>query len=307
MSRTSLTSLEVLLAVETHGSIGGAARALGLAQPTVSAGLRGLERSLGVQLVRRTARGSTLTEAGVKAAELARDVLAASDRFEQSMAGASGRGSGRLVVAASMTVAENLMPSWLARWQRELTNRRVQRPSVELLVRNSVGVMRAVLDRDAEIGYIEGGDVLPGLTAVTVGVDELVAVVGPTHPWADGQVAAAPDQLATAGLVLREKGSGTREVLERALAAVGAVLPHDLPQLGSTSAIKSALAEGDSVGVISMRAVGGELRLGTLVRVPLVGLDLRREFRAVRRARDDLGAAARELLAVSVRSEGGSR
>lgn len=301
MARTSLTSLELLVAIDTSGSISAAARSLGHSQPTVSAGVRRLERSLGLRLVDRSPRGSVLTEDGTAAAAWARDVLTASDAFEASVSALRGQGgTAHLVVAASLTVAEHLVPGWLAAWRRRRSSDETERTpaAVELIVRNSAGVMRAVLDGEAEVGFVEGTEVLRGLRMRTVARDELVVVVDPEHPWARRREPVTAHDLATGPLVLREKGSGSRDTLERALEAAGEALAADLPQLGSTAAIKAALHEGDAVGVVSDLAVAAELAHGTLVRVPTDGLDLGRRLRLVTRTHGDLSPAARELAAM---------
>lgn len=141
----------MLLAVDEHGSLTRAGEKLGLAQPTVSAYLLRLERHLGLPLVERTVRGSQLTEPGTAAARWAREVIDASDRFEASVATLRQGAAGNLTLAASMTVAEYLVPTWLSALERE-------RPgtAVSLEVRNSEEVMRLVMDGHADLGFIEG-------------------------------------------------------------------------------------------------------------------------------------------------------
>lgn len=304
MSRTPLASLELLIAIGDHGSISGAARALGVAQPTVSAALRVLERSLGLRLVDRSPQGSALTPQGVTIATWAREVVAASDTFEASVANLRGGGRTRLIVAASMTIAEHLMPAGLARLRRSETaasdgigarSTTGTGLAVELLVRNSEDVMRSVQDGSAHVGFVEGCDALPGLRESTVGQDELVVVVGASHPWANRTEPITPADLARASLVLREKGSGTRDVFDRAMRAAGYPLDSDLPSVGSTAAIRSAVVEGELVAVLSQLAVRTEVQLGTLIKVPVTGLDLRRDFRVVTRSAP--GPAVQRLIA----------
>jgi len=304
MERTSLAALEVLVAVDEQGSISAAARALGVAQPTVSAAVRRLERRLRLPLVDRSSHGAHLTEPGRAVAAWARDLLESSREFERSVTALHADGVCRLVVAASMTIAETLVPEWLTLWRRFAGDSRVgdglsaTRPTVELLVRNSEGVMREVLDGTADLGFVEGVGVRSGLRDVVLAEDELLVVVAPRHPWAQPGVVVAPADLPEAPLVLREKGSGTREVLERALADAGLHLPDDKPQLGSTAAVKTAVQQGDVVGVVSALAVRGELRRGSLVRVRSRDLDLRRSLRMVTRSRGEPSVSARELASV---------
>ncbi|PRZ05202.1 DNA-binding transcriptional LysR family regulator [Isoptericola sp. CG 20/1183] len=293
VDRTSLTSLELLVAVDTYGSISGAARALGVAQPTASSGLRRLERRLGLELVTRGARGTALTPTGQAAAGWAREVVEASQRFETAAAGLRAGPTTALRVAASLTVAEYLVPRWLAQLAAQGAA-----ADVELLVRNSHDVMELVLDGGAQLGFVESLGVRRGLRSRTVARDELLAVVAPGHPWARRR-SVGPGELLGARLVLRETGSGTREILERALTAVGETLPAHLPTFGSTSALKAAVQHGGQVAVLSGLTVADDVAAGRLVALGVDGLDLTRRLRVVWRDGVTPSAAARRLSAVA--------
>ena len=303
MPRISLHGLELLVAIGNHGSISAAARALGYSQPTVSAAIDRLERTMKMDLIERSSRGSLLTNRGRIMAGWAQEVLDASNRFESNAAMLRDDGSERLLIAASMTIAENLLPGWLTEWRRRRQGgESLRAPRVELLVRNSDGVMRALLDGDAALGFVEGEDVWNGLRGVTIGHDELVVVVGRGNPWASRGKPVTPAELAAAPLVLREQGSGTRQVLERALNLAGVPLPQTLPQFGSTAAVKAAVTQGDSVAVISELAVTSELSQGSLVRLSTSGLQLRRTLRMVTRVRGHPSATVQELATVIAQS-----
>lgn len=291
--RTPLGALELLVAIEAHGSITAAAHALGIAQPSLSAGLRRLERQTGLTLVTRSPAGTVLTELGRRVVGRARDVLAASDAFEGEVAALRSEQGGRLTVAASMTIAEYLVPRWLA-----------ARPAgaavVDLDVANSRDVMEAVLHGRADLGFIEGPDVADGLRARTIGHETLLVVAAPGHPWAELHRAVGAAELAGAPLVLREAGSGTRATLERALEVAGHPLVSTPAQLGSTAAVKSVVQGGRSVAVLSALTVSAELTLGTLREVQVEGVDLRRELRMVWARGRQPAPAARELAALVV-------
>jgi molybdate transport repressor ModE-like protein len=132
--RTRLALLGVFMRVLDQGSISAAARALGISQPTASAGLHDLERRLGLDLLVRGPRGTHLTETGSVVAAWAREVVEAADRFEESVASLRTTARERLRVAASMTVAEYLAPRWLAVLARQGGVARP--PDVERVVRN---------------------------------------------------------------------------------------------------------------------------------------------------------------------------
>lgn len=282
-------SLETLLAVAEEGSIGAAARRLRVTQPAVTERIRAFERRTRLDLVERTPRGSRLTTAGATVADWARDVLAASDRLEAGIEALRAERNSELRLSASMTVAEYLLPGWLAELARRLPD-----TGVALRVRNSRDVTREVLDGTADLGFVEGARVPRGLHRRVVTNDELVVVVGPRHPWRNRRRPVTAQELASAALVLREPGSGTRETLERVLARAGAsITPRSA--LGSTAAIKAAVEAGDGVAVLSTLVVDGEVRTGRLAAVP-TELDLRRTLRAVWPTTTRLSEPAAELL-----------
>ncbi|WP_265522190.1 LysR family transcriptional regulator [Oerskovia flava] len=302
-ARAPLGLLEVLVATDSHGSISAAARSLGLTQPSASAGLRRLERHLGLELVTRTPRGAVLTETGRATATWAREVIEASDRLETSAAALREAPDERVRLAASLTIAEYLAPRWLA--TLALSGPQHRAPDVELLVRNSQAVMDLVLAGDAELGFVESSSLRRGLRSRTLAHDELVAVVGPAHPWATRRRRSVTvDELVASDLVVRESGSGTREILEKALLTAGTALPGHLAHLGSTAALKTAVQYAGAVSVLSRLTVADDLARGTLVAVPVPGLDLARRLRMVWKDGTDLSAAARRIAAVATSSAG---
>lgn len=293
--RTSLAALEVLVATDAHGSISAAARALGLSQPTASAAIRRLERDLDLEVLARTSRGAHLSDAGRAVATWAQTVLDASDRFEQGVAALRRAPTARVRLAASMTIAEHLVPRWLA----QLGADPGERPDVELIVRNSHLVMDLVLAGEAELGFVEGTAVRRGLRSRTIMRDTLAVVVGPGHPWARRRSRRAQlAELVAARLVVREEGSGTRDILVHALAAAGVALPEHLPHLGSTAALKTAVQYSDTVTVLSELAVAEDLDRGTLVRIEVPGLALDRRLRLVWKDGADLSAPVRTIAAL---------
>lgn len=293
--RASLAALEVLVASDAHGSISAAARALGISQPSASATMRRLERDLGLELVARTSRGTTLTDAGRAVATWAQTVLDASDRFQQGVAALREAPTPRVRLAASMTIAEHLVPRWLTQIGAETS----RRPDVELIVRNSHDVMDLVLADDADLGFVEGASVRRGLRSRTIMRDTLVVIVGPQHPWARRRTPRASlAELVAARLVIREEGSGTRDILEHGLAAAGAHLPDHLPHLGSTAALKTAVQYSDTVTVLSELAVADDLARGSLVRIEVPGLALDRRLRLVWKDGTELSAPVREIAAL---------
>ena len=293
-----LGSFELLLSVARLGSVGQAAREHGVSQPAASARLRQLERRLGVALLHRTPRGSTLTGDGALVADWARTAIEAAEALAAGASALRTVHDSTLRVAASQTVAEYLLPGWLVAV-------RAAHPElgVTLTAMNSTDVARRVLAAAADLGFVEGPDVPAGLRAETVRVDRLVVVVAPGHPWAQNRRGVAADQLAATSLVSREANSGTRRALESALREVGIdVLAPPLLQLSSTTAIKHAVAAGSGPAVLSSLAIAGELAAGLLIEVRVLGaLALQRQLRAVWPAGQQLTGPARDLYSIARR------
>jgi DNA-binding transcriptional LysR family regulator len=285
-----LTALALLASVAETGSLGQAAIRHGLSQPAVSMRMTALERAVGVTLLRRDSSGTRLTPAGEQVLAAARRVLAAADTLAQVTERLRAEAAGRLRVAASFTVAEHLAPTWI-----ETLRATAPEVSLSLEVHNSAHVLDAVGRRQVDLGFVEGVDRhLPGLGSEVVTSDELVVVVAPQHPWASRTNPLTAAELAATELVVRERGSGTREVLERALEPFGGIRTR--LELGSTEAVLAAARANDGPAVLSHLAAAGPVAQGLLTAVTVDGLDLRRAIRAVWAADTGLGTLARRLV-----------
>ncbi|MFE9094650.1 LysR family transcriptional regulator [Streptomyces sp. NPDC007264] len=285
-----LGALELLLAVARLGSLGRAARELGITQPAASSRIRSMERRLGVALVDRSPRGSRLTAAGALVTDWARRVVEAAEAFDAGAQALRGRRDSRLRVAASMTIAEYLLPGWLIAL-------RAQRPdtAVSLLAGNSAAVADRLLANEADLGFVEGLAVPAGLDEAVVARDRLIVVTAPGHPWARRRTPVPAAELAAAPLILREEGSGTRQVLEAALGE----LASPLLELSSTTAVKAAAVSGAGLAVLSELAVGEELSARRLVGVPVAGVRLDRTLRAIWRTGHRPTGPGRDLLGLT--------
>ncbi|WP_413095158.1 LysR family transcriptional regulator [Streptomyces nitrosporeus] len=296
-----LGAMVLLLAVARHGSLGRAAREVGVSQPAASSRIRSMERQLGVALLDRSPRGSRLTGAGALVTDWARRVVEAAEAFDAGAQALRDRRDSRLRVAASMTIAEYLMPGWLIAL-------RAERPgtAVSLLAGNSAAAALRLLSGEADLGFVEGLSVPEGLDGTVIAHDRLVVVVAPSHPWARRRTQVTPRELAEAPLILREHGSGTRQVLDAALAVHGG-LARPLLELSSTTAVKGAAESGAGPCVLSELALDEELSARRLVEVPVAGIRLRRQLRAVWPAGHRPAGPARDLLSLTARPFGPAR
>jgi molybdate transport repressor ModE-like protein len=288
-----LGALVLLLAVARLGSLGRAARELGISQPAASSRIRSMERQLGVALVERSPRGSRLTAAGALVTDWARQVVEAAEAFDAGAQALRDRRDSRLRVAASMTIAEYLLPSWLIAL-------RTQRPgtAVSLQAGNSAAVAARLLSGEADLGFVEGLDIPAGLEGAVIGHDRLLVVAAPSHPWSQRRTPLAPAELAATALILREEGSGTRQVLDAALAGHGG-LAAPLLELSSTTAVKAAAVSRAGPAVLSELAVREELTARRLVSVPVEGIRLGRDLRAVWPVGHRPTGPARQLLSLT--------
>lgn len=275
-----LRALELLVVVARTGSLGAAASELGITQQAASSRVRTMEALVGEPLVARSKRGSELTQTGELLVQWADRVLDAAQELDAGITALRSDRRGHLDIAASLTIAEHLLPGWMVGLRAQQSQRGQQPTEIRMTATNTERVTELVTAGEVDLGFVEGPEAPRGLRRRLVGTDELVVVVGPTHPWASRprrRVTAAT--LAATPLVVREAGSGTRTVLERALA--------DLPQappvleLSSTASVRAAVAAGAGPAAVGAHAVRDDLATGRLVRVTVAGLDLTRRLHAV--------------------------
>jgi molybdate transport repressor ModE-like protein len=286
-----LVSLDLLQSVAELGSIRQAAQAHGISQPAASMRLRSLERMVGLELLDRSSGRARLTPSGLAVVHWSDRILEGVRGLMTGTAALRNEGRTQLRIGASMTVAEYLVPRWIDRLRKAEPGL-----GVSLQMGNSVQVADMVQQRDVDLGFVEGRSAYPDLQSRIIEPDDLVVVVAPSHPWARRRRPLSAAMLAATPLVLREVGSGTREVLETALAKQKlAVIP--LVELGSTTAIKAAIESGNGPAVLSRLATGADVDDGRLVIVPIEGLDLRRSIRAVWVRDHQLSKPAKQLLA----------
>ena len=288
-----LTSLELLVAIADHGSVGAAARAVGVAQPNATRSIGRLERALGVDLVVRSTRGSTLTPAGMTIVELARRTLSAATDFTETARSLRAGEGATMRVAASQTIAEHLVPTWLSAL-------RTSHPqtAVELHVHNSHDVVDDLRAGRVGLGFVEDPTVPRDVHSTVVAHGQMVLVVAPPHVWATRRKPLTPEELARTPLITREAGSGTRVALDRALGV--AVTPY--LELPSNAAVRVSVASGAAPAVLSRLAVVDAIAVGSLVPVPLA-LRLDRPLRAVWIGQRRLSGVAADLVAIAGQAE----
>lgn len=285
--------LKILLAVARHGSFTRASQELHVSQPALSLHIRQLEEEVGQPLFDRTGKGVTLTEAGRLAEQYALRIFAQLRELEEGLEELRGVERGELVIGASTTPGNYLLPQIIGEFRR-----RYPKIAVHLDVANSREMVHRILRNEIDLALVGGRLVQDErLVVEPYVVDELVLVVAPTHPWARRQHI-SPNDLYQEPLILRESGSATRWVMEEAFRARGIQYQVGM-ELGQTEAIKGAVAAGIGVAILSRFAVAHEVACGTLAAVRLEGVVLTRDFVIVRLREKRQPAAAlafREIL-----------
>jgi len=285
-----LRRLEIFAKVAELGSFSRAAQALSLTQPTVSEHVRALEDELGVQLLDRLGRGAAVTRAGQLLLGYAQRMLTLSREARQAIDQFQGRLSGELVIGGSTIPGEYVLPALIGQFKAKQAD-----ITIVLLIGDSRQVTEWVDDGRVELAVVGARPGLRTLDARELMPDELVVVVPAEHAWARrstvtlGEVQAEP-------MVVRERGSGSRQALEHALHEGGTSLAafRVVGEMGSTQAIKQAVRSGVGISIISRRAVMDECAAGVVACLEIAQLEVRRAFYLVThrdRTRSPLGVA----------------
>src|SRR5262245_459983 len=290
-----LRRLEVFVKVAELGSFSRAAEALFLTQPTVSEHVRALEEDLGVQLLDRLGRGAAPTPAGQLLLGYARRILIMTREARQAVDKFQGRLFGELVVGGSTIPGEYILPALIGQFKTKYPD-----ISISLRVGSSQQVSGWVEEGRVEIGVVGARPGSRVLVARELMADRMVIVVPADHPWSRRESVTLAE-IRAEPLVLRERGSGTREALERALAEAGTDLTafRVAGEMGSTQAVKQAVRAGIGVTLISKLAVEDECRARLLICVHVRDLEFQRSFHLVThrdRSRSPLAQAFLEFV-----------
>jgi DNA-binding transcriptional LysR family regulator len=290
-----LRRLEIFAKVAELGSFSRAAQALSLTQPTVSEHVRALEDELGVQLLDRLGRGASTTRAGQILLGYAQRMLALSREARQAIDQFQGRLSGEMIVGGSTIPGEYVLPAVIGQFKAKQAD-----ISIVLLIGDSRQVSDWVDDGRVELAIVGARPPQRTLEARELMEDELVVVVPAEHGWAKRDTVTL-EEVKREPMVVRERGSGSRDALERALDEAGTSFAdfRIVGEMGSTQAIKQAVRAGVGISLISSRAVGDECRAGYVVCLKIERLAVRRAFYLIthrERTRSPLGLAFLSFL-----------
>lgn len=262
----TLDQLRIFVAVASRQHVTQAAQTLNLTQSTVSGAINTLEARHAVKLFDRVGRRIELTQEGRIFLEEAQAILRLVEQAEATLDDLSSLRRGLVRIHASQTIASYWLAPRLARFRHAY-------PQIELRldIGNTAQGAAAVLDGDADIGFIEGVISKPGLAVHNVARDRVVVVVGAGHPWAKAVPEESEKLFTGTPWVLRETGSGTRSTLESALGALGIKL-SDLRiamELPSNEAVCAAVEDGHFATAVSETVALPRIATGKLVALPI--------------------------------------
>ena len=236
-----------------------------MTQPAVTFQIRQLEEYFNTRLFDRANGRIALTPAGIVAFQYAERILALSSEFDARLKAIGGQEVGPLLIGASTTIAEFLLPKILGEFK-------ALHPGIvpQLAVANSEAVQARVAERTLDVGFIEGDSHLPSLATDRCCQDELQVVCAPSHVLAQ-RTTVTLQSLTEHAYISRELGSGTRQVIDHHLQKAG-LAPDSLQvimEASSPEALKGIVATGLGFAIMSSATAEKELRLGELVRIPL--------------------------------------
>jgi DNA-binding transcriptional LysR family regulator len=269
-----LNQLRVFCAVVEKKSFSRASEAVFLSQPTVSLQIGALEQELGTKLLDRRAREVGLTRTGEILYQYARRILQLASQAEHAIDQLKGLTKGVLALGASTIPGEYLLPSLLAEFK-------ALHPAIEidLHISDTQDVITKVLAHELELGFVGTRDKSDKLVFKSFAKDKIVLIVS-AHTTPLHQNSLTVEQLKGIPFILRESGSGTRTTVKQKLLEKG-IKEEELNvimKLGSTAAVKHAVEKGPGVSFVSEKAIKNEVKLGTIKVVPVVDLELDRDF-----------------------------
>ncbi len=285
-----LRHIEVFVAVAREKSFTRAAEFLGLSQPTVSLHVQSLEKELGVRLFDREGRSVGLTPAGKVFFPYAQEMVALKEKALLALKKFLGSVEGTFVIGASTVPGEYILPKLLPEFVRQYPKTRFK-----VRVLDSSQVNALVADGVLELGVVGDRNDDDRLEYIPFCRDEVVIIAPVDHP---GPLRITLQELSSLPLVLREPGSGTRRVFERALEERGLSVDalNVVAEMGSTTAVKEMVKGGVGCGVVYRISVAQELKSGELRQVVVEGLSMPREFALVHRKNRTLSPAIELLI-----------
>jgi LysR family transcriptional regulator, low CO2-responsive transcriptional regulator len=283
--------LKIFHAVARSGSFSRAASELAISQPSVSIQVGELERQFGVELFESAGKSVRLTEAGRVCFDYAGRILALIEEAQRAMDEVKGLRRGRLLVGATQTPGTYILPALLGRLKEDYP-----RLEIALRIDDPRKIQEMVQRQELDLAVTGWRIALPDLEAIPIAPDEMVLVVASSHRFADLPEVALGD-LSGEPFIMRERGSGSRELLDDALHRAGVYITPTL-ELDGVDAVKQAVAANLGVSILSRCAIDLEVASGRLRVVPVQGLRVERTIWLVRHRDRQLPRAAQAFIAL---------
>jgi DNA-binding transcriptional LysR family regulator len=269
-----LRRLEIFCKIAELKSFSKAAEAVLLSQPTVSEHIRYLEDNFGVKLFDRLGREVVLTKAGEVLYRYAQKLLGLYQETQQAMDQFQGRIRGNLTIGGSTIPGTYILPMVLGKFKEKY-------PDIQIIleINDSQKIVQGVLDGRLELGVVGAKWEDGKLDYKNFVKDILVLVVPPNHPWAKKR-SVSVKQLMEEAFIMRERGSGTRKIMEKALTnlKIDSNSLKVVAEMGSTEAVIQGIKTGVGASIVSRRAVEEELKYDLLREVKIKEITFQRDF-----------------------------
>ncbi len=284
LKNVTLQQMETLVRLIEERNFSRAAKRMFLTQPALSKHIQNAEASLGAKIVNRGGAGISLTPEGKILYDYARRVLRLREDAGEKILRARGGEAGHVSVGASTIPANYLLPRMLSGFKKRYAGIHVHVQSGD-----SEEVLEMVLNGEVDIGVIGKRPLSPKVHEEALWDDRLTLVVPAGHRWAR-KASVTVGELSKEPFVTRERGSGTRQIVEACLRESSGTAAECsiIAELGSSEAVKEAVIAGLGVSVLSAHAVGRELQHGILRAVPLRDCRIERSFYLIYRRQFDL-------------------
>ncbi|WP_134702025.1 selenium metabolism-associated LysR family transcriptional regulator [Ammoniphilus sp. YIM 78166] len=273
----NLDQLRVFYIAAEKKNFSQTAKALHISQPSVSQQIQQLENALNTKLFERTTKSIRLTEAGNILFHYAERIIHLAESAEKEISLLSEALTGEIHIGASTTIGEHVLPYVLGKFKMEYP-----KVTLRMHINNSQQIIDQLSNQEIQLGFVESTLRHPKLHYQPLLEDELVVVSSRTspHPLLGDRDSITPYELFSLPLILREPGSGTRQVIEESLDKLdldpGKL--HIVMELGNTEAVKAAVETGMGLSILSRFALQRELKLQTLKILTMKGLHFRRSF-----------------------------
>ena len=284
--------LRVFCAVAETKSFSKASEVIHLTQPAVSLQIQAMEELYETRLFDRSGNSINLTPAGEILYKRAKEILALYAEAQHNISEITGAIKGSLSIGASSTIGNYLLPHIIAAFKKK-----VPQVNISLVVSNTKTITERLNAGEIDIALVEGDVSKQRFSVETLLSDELVVIMSPAHPWADRRNVPAID-LAKEPIIMREEGSGTRQIILKYLEEHGIKLDQLKIALvmGSTEAIKGAVEEGLGVSIVSAWAARKNLKQGLIKTTTFKDLKFHRNFSIISPKRNYSTHTAKEFL-----------